>query len=88
VDIDAELAVGAPDAKGDGTAFGVLEGVGHQFAGQQDRDVGVDGDGPGADEFPDPGAGLGRCGWPRSQPETGCMQSGRAGRRHPDHRYP
>jgi hypothetical protein len=47
--------------------------------------IGLDGDVPGSDNRPDPGAGLGR---PGSQPDAVRAQFGRAGRHHTVHRVP
>jgi hypothetical protein len=62
VDIDAQLAAGADDDEQDSLAPLVRDGIGHQFAGEQDRDGRVDGDIPGTDGLPDLAAGFGRRG--------------------------
>src|SRR6185369_4449797 len=88
MDIDAQLAGRAGDRQRDALARLVTDGVGHQLAGEQDRDVRVDRDLPGADGRPDlaPGfAGRGRAG---GQPDAADLQLGGAGRRHRVHRDP
>jgi hypothetical protein len=60
VDVDAQLIVGTPDGKRDGRAVPSDDGMGYQVAGEQDRDVGIDRDFPGADDRADLTAGLGR----------------------------
>ncbi len=70
MDVDAQLTAGAADGERDGLARLVPDGVGHQFAGEQDRDVRVDGDVPGADGRPDLAAGFGRRGRSRGQPDA------------------
>jgi hypothetical protein len=88
VDLDAQLIAGALNAEPDRSPSPVLDGVGYQLAGQQDRDIGVDRDVPGADGRPDLAAGLARCGRSGGQPYAVRMQLGRAGRRHGVHRIP
>jgi len=46
------------------------DGLGHQVAGEQDRDVRVDRDIPGGDGRADLTAGFGRGGRPGGQPRT------------------
>jgi hypothetical protein len=59
VHVNPQVAEAAGDEDGDGVASLVLDRVGDQFAGQQDRDVRVDRDVPGGDGGPDVIAGLG-----------------------------
>jgi hypothetical protein len=88
VDIDAQLPATALDAKRDRLTGCAPEGIGRQFAGQQDRDVFAYRGIPGADGRPDPAAGFGRRGRSRYQPDAARMQPGRAGRRHGVHQIP
>jgi len=62
VDINAQLAADAGDGERDSRARLVAYGIGHQFAGEQDRDVQVDGGIPGANGRPDLAAGFCRRG--------------------------
>jgi hypothetical protein len=76
------MAAGAPDDKHDGLTVAVPDGAGHQVASEQDRDVGIDRDLPGADDRADVATGLGRRGWFPGQPEATLVQFGRACRCH------
>ena len=88
VDINAQLAAGAGDGEGDKLPRLLPDGVGHQFAGEQDRDASVDGDFPGTDGRPDLAAGFGRRRRSRGQRDAVPVQFGRTGRRHRVHRVP
>ena len=79
VHVDAELAADAGDDERDGLACLVPDGVGHQFAGEQDRDGRVDRDVPGVDGRPDLAAGFGRRG--RSRGERDAARRLTVGRR-------
>ena len=70
MDLDAQLITGALNAEPDRPPGPVLDGVGYQLAGQQDRDIGVDRNVPGADGRPDLAAGLARRGRSRGQPDA------------------
>jgi hypothetical protein len=76
MDIDAQLAERAGDSQRDGLARLVTDGVGHQLAGEQDRDVRVDRDVPGADGRPDLAAGFARRGRAGGQPDAAGLQLG------------
>jgi len=88
VDINAQPAAGAGDGEGDELSRLLPEGVGHQLAGEQDRDASVDGDFPGTDGRPDLAAGFGRRRRSRRQRDAVPVQLGRTGRRHRVHRVP
>jgi hypothetical protein len=88
VDINAQLTAGATDDKHDGLAWLVPDGIGHQFAGEQDRDARVDRDIPGTDDRSDLAAGFGRRGRSRGQPDAASVELGRTGRRRGVHRVP
>ncbi len=67
MDINAQLAEGVADGERDGLARLVPDGVGGKLAGEQDRDVTVNGDVPRTDGGLHVAAGLGRDGRTRSQ---------------------
>jgi hypothetical protein len=76
------MTAGAPDGKRDGLTIPVRDGISYQVAGEQDRDVGIDGDLPGTDDRADLAAGFGRRGWFPGQPEATLVQFGRTSRCH------
>ena len=88
MDIDAELNAGALDAERDGLARRVPDGIGCQFAGQQDRDISGDRGVLGTDGRPALAVAFGRRGRSRGQPDAARRQLGRAGWRHRVHRTP
>jgi len=88
MDVDAQLAERACDGQRDGLARLVTDGVGHQLAGEQDRDVLLDRNVPGADGRPDLAAGFTRRGRAGGQPDAADLQLGGAGQRHRVHRDP
>ena len=86
VDIDTQLLTGAPDGQRDGLTIPVRDGIGHQVAGEQDRDVEIDGDLPLTDGRADLAAGRRRRGWFPGKPDSTLIQFGRTSRCH--HVYP
>jgi hypothetical protein len=63
------------------------DGVGHDVAGQQDSDIRVDGNLPGAQGVADVAAGLARRDWLAVEPDAALVQFGRAGRGRYVHRF-
>src|ERR1700722_9792785 len=78
VDVNAQMTAGAPDDKHDGLGVAVHDGTGHQVAGEQNRDVGIDRNLPGPDDRADLAAGLRRRRWFPGEPEATLLQFGRA----------
>src|SRR6266571_1077496 len=74
------MAAGAVDDKQDSLAHLVRYGIGYQFAGEQNRDLWVDGDIPGEDCRPHMAAGCGRCGRSCGQRDAPLALHGRADR--------
>jgi hypothetical protein len=64
------MTAAAPDGKRDGFTIPVRDGIGHQVAGEQDCDVGIDRDRPGTDGRADLTAGFGRRSWFPGQPDA------------------
>jgi hypothetical protein len=59
MDVDAQPPAATGDGEQDGLARLVPDGVGHQFAGEQDRGLLVDGNPPRPDRGADPATGFG-----------------------------
>jgi hypothetical protein len=70
VDINAQMTAGAGDGQRDGLTRLVPDGIGHQFAGEQDRDARVHRNIPGTDSRLDLAAGFGRGGRSGGQPDA------------------
>src|SRR5258708_26958695 len=85
MNVDPEVAAGAGDEELDRLTCLVPDGIGYQFAGQQRRNVWVDGHAPGVDGCPDMSAGLGRRGRSCREREADRPTDPRAARRERVH---
>src|SRR5579863_8115020 len=85
VHVNAQLTVAAAHGEGNAAARRPPDRVGHQVAGEQDRDVRVNRGLPGPDGLSHLPACFGHRGWSRGQPDTASVPFGGTGRRHGVH---